>query len=50
MLYFENDYQEGMHPEILKKLMDTNMEQLSGYGSDKYTLSAIDKIKKLVMF
>ena len=48
MLYFENDYQEGMHPEILKKMLDTNMEQLSGYGSDKYTLSAIDKIKKLI--
>lgn len=37
MLYFENDYSEGAHPKILQRLMDTNMEHLSGYGSDRYT-------------
>ena len=43
MLYFENDYSEGAHPKLLQRLMDTNMEHLSGYGSDTYTLSAKEK-------
>lgn len=47
MLYFENDYSEGAHPKILQRLMDTNMEHLSGYGSDRYTTLAKDKIRKL---
>lgn len=48
MLNFESDYIEGAHPKILNKLVQTNMEQLSGYGNDHYTTSAIDKIKKLI--
>ena len=47
MLYFENDYSEGAHPKILQRLMDTNMEHLSGYGSDRYRTLAKDKIRKL---
>lgn len=47
MLYFENDYSEGAHPKILQRLTDTNMEHLSGYGSDRYTALAKDKIKAL---
>lgn len=47
MLYFENDYSEGAHPKILQRLMETNMEHLSGYGSDRYTALAKDKIRKL---
>lgn len=27
MLYFENDYCEGAHEEILKRLLETNMEK-----------------------
>ncbi len=46
MISFESDYIAGAHPAILKKLSDTNMEHLSGYGSDKYTESAKEKIKK----
>ena len=46
MLSFESDYTTGAHPEILKKLLETNMEAVSGYGTDPYTKSAIDKIKK----
>ena len=34
MLYFENDYSEGAHEKVLKNLIDTNKEQLSGYGHD----------------
>ena len=44
MLYFENDYSEGAHEEVLKRLTETNMEQLPGYGTDRYTLSAKEKI------
>ena len=29
MLYFENDYSEGAHEEVLKRLIETNTEQLS---------------------
>ncbi len=36
MLSFESDYIEGAHPAILEALVKTNMEQLSGYGHDKY--------------
>lgn len=47
MLFFENDYSEGAHPKILQHLLDTNMEHLSGYGSDSYTSTAKEKIKEL---
>ena len=40
MLYFENDYCEGAHEEILKKLVETNLEKTSGYGTDPYCASA----------
>ena len=46
MLSFESDYTEGAHEQILKRLMETNMEQLSGYGSDCYCESAKEKIKQ----
>ena len=45
MLYFENDYCEGAHPAILQKLMDTNFEKVSGYGTDPYCASAKEKIR-----
>lgn len=46
MLSFESDYTEGAHEQILKRLLETNLEQLSGYGSDPYCESAKEKIKK----
>lgn len=45
MLAFENDYSEGAHPRILQRLLETNLEQASGYGADPYCASAIEKIK-----
>ncbi len=45
MLFFENDYGEGAHSAILKRLSETNFEKLSGYGSDTYTQSAKEKIR-----
>ena len=46
MISFENDYIQGAHPEILGRLAETNLEPLSGYGSDSYCESARRKIRK----
>ena len=46
MLYFVNDYSEGAHEKVLQHLIDTNMEQLPGYGTDHYCEEAKEKIKK----
>ena len=46
MLVFENDYSEGAHDKVLKRLLETNMEQLPGYGTDPYCASAAEKIRK----
>ena len=47
ILSFECDYTTGAHPEILKKLTETNFESLSGYGADRYCESAKEKIRNL---
>ena len=44
MLDFRNDYAEGAHPAVLQRLIETNAEQLPGYGSDRYSTSARHKI------
>lgn len=44
MISFENDYAEGCHPKLLEALARTNLEQLPGYGEDRYTRSAAEKI------
>ena len=46
MIYFHNDYSEGCHERILLRLAQTNLEQTSGYGEDKYCQAAADKIRK----
>lgn len=46
MLSFESDYVEGAHERILQRLMETNLEQLSGYGQDCYCQRAKEKIRK----
>ena len=48
MIYFRSDYVEGAHPEILKKLTETNYEQTPGYGEDKYCKAAADKIRTVI--
>lgn len=45
MISFASDYTEGAHEAILRRFSETAMEQLSGYGTDKYTLSAAEKIR-----
>ena len=47
MLSFECDYSEGAHEQILKRFLETNMEQISGYGSDPYCENARQKIASL---
>ena len=46
MLDFVNDYSEGAHEKILQRLLETNMEKLSGYGTDQYCESAKQKIRE----
>lgn len=45
MLSFESDYIEGAHEKILQRLCQTNLERLSGYGSDIYCERAKEKIR-----
>ena len=44
MISFESDYTQGAHQRVLGRLIETNMEKLSGYGEDAYCLSAKQKI------
>ena len=48
MVSFESDYIQGAHPKILERLSETNLEPLSGYGSDRYCDSAKEKIKQTI--
>ena len=45
MVSFESDYIAGAHPDVLKAIADTNLEQLPGYGADRYCDSAKEKIR-----
>jgi len=47
MIYFHNDYSEGCHEIVLQKLIETNLEQTPGYGTDHYCEEAANKIRKL---
>ena len=46
MISFESDYVAGAHPEILRRLSETNFEHLPGYGRDRYCESAKAKIRE----
>lgn len=43
---FASDYMEGAHPNILKRLADTNWQKMPGYGFDEISLSAKERIRK----
>ncbi len=45
MVSLECDYNNGACPEILRRLLETNSEPLPGYGSDRYTEIAKEKIR-----
>ena len=46
MISFTCDYTEGAHSEILRRLTETNMQQVSGYGEDPFCQSAKEKIRQ----
>lgn len=48
MISFESDYIAGAHPDVIKRLTETNLESLSGYGSDHYCESAKEKIRRAI--
>lgn len=45
MYSFSCDYLEGCHPDVLKALAETNMEQAPGYGADRFTGEAVEEIR-----
>jgi threonine aldolase len=48
MYSFKNDYSEGAHPRILNALLESNMEQVEGYGEDPYCIKAAELIKNKI--
>lgn len=46
MVSFVSDYIAGAHPVVLRRLVETNLECLPGYGSDHYCADAKDKIRE----
>ena len=46
MLHFDTDYMEGAHPDVMRRLLETNLEQTVGYGLDPYCSHAKELIKK----
>ena len=45
MISFESDYNNGCHEAILRRMMETNGEQATGYGLDDYCTAAKAKIR-----
>ena len=45
-LSFVSDYMEGAHPQIMNRLLETNMLKTAGYGLDEYSESAKTKIRE----
>ena len=46
MVYFTSDYCEGCHERILRRMMETNLEQTSGYGTDYHCQNAATYIRR----
>ena len=44
MLHFDTDYMRGAHPEVMRRLAETNLMQTPGYGGDEFTARAQEKI------
>ncbi len=47
MLHFNSDYMETAHPAILRRFAEIASEQFSGYGLDRCSASAAEKIAAL---
>lgn len=48
MYQFQCDYNEGAHPRIMERMMETNFEQTVGYGEDHYCAAARETVRKTV--
>ncbi len=46
MLFFESDYIQGCHEKLLQALADSNYEREPGYGADRYSRSAAERIRE----
>ena len=46
MLYFTSDYTVGAHPEVMERLIQTNLEHTVGYGADHYCAEARQLIRE----
>lgn len=44
-LFFASDYQEGAHPAILSRLVESNLDKTPGYGTDAVCAAAREKIR-----
>jgi len=44
---FACDYMTGAHPNILRRMAETNLQKTSGYGTDPYSAQAREKIRKV---
>ena len=47
MIYFDSDYMEGAHPEVMQALQETNLEHTVGYGNDPYSERAREAIRRV---
>ena len=47
MYSFRNDYSEGAHPKVLQALLDTNLTQTVGYGTDPLCEAARETIRRV---
>lgn len=46
MLYFDTDYNNGLHPLLLQRLSETNDQRTIGYGFDEFSTKAKQKIRE----
>ena len=46
MLYFTSDYTTGAHPDVMARLIATNLEHTVGYGADPYCAEARQLIRE----
>jgi threonine aldolase len=44
---FASDNNAGVHPEIMKAIREANQGHVIAYGDDPYTVSAVEKIRKV---
>ena len=45
-LFFASDYQEGAHPAILQRFVETNLVSSPGYGTDDFCTEARERIRE----